>query len=97
MRLSYESLQKQQEVYRQAGIHIPAYSVEEVRSRTVEHPTWLHFGAGNIFRAFMARLQQRLLEQGDAEVGIVVAEAFDEELIDRLYRPLECLSILVTL
>lgn len=97
MRLSYESLQKQQEVYRQAGIHIPAYSVEEVRSRTVEHPTWLHFGAGNIFRAFMARLQQRLLEQGEAESGIVVVDAFDEELIDRLYRPLECLSILVTL
>ena len=97
MRLSYESLQKQEEMYRKAGIHIPSYSLEKVRKRTVEHPTWLHFGAGNIFRAFMARLQQRLLEQGEAESGIVVAEAFDEELIDRLYQPFDCLSILVTL
>ena len=63
----------------------------------MERPVWLHFGAGNIFRAYMAKLQQRLLDQGEARTGIVAVENFDEELVERLYLPYDCLSVLVTL
>ena len=38
----------------QAGIRLPRYDVAAVRARTWEAPVWLHFGAGNIFRGFLA-------------------------------------------
>lgn len=97
MRLSMETLQKEKGFYQKAGIRLPAYSVAEARRLTMERPVWLHFGAGNIFRAYMAKLQQRLLDQGEARTGIVAVENFDEELVERLYLPYDCLSVLVTL
>ena len=47
----------------------------------------MHFGSGNIFRGFIAVLQQRLLESKDAEHGIVAAETFDAEIIDKVFEP----------
>lgn len=48
------------------GYTTPQYDVEAMRARTLANPTWIHFGAGNIFRAFHAarsgaRTQQRRL------------------------------------
>jgi fructuronate reductase len=57
----------------------------------------VHFGAGNIFRAFPAALQQSLLEQGIEKTGISVAEGYDGEIIDRAVLPWDNLSLLVTL
>ena len=42
------------------GYALPEYDREAMVRRTMEAPTWLHFGAGNIFRAFPAVLCQRL-------------------------------------
>ncbi|MDP3176458.1 MAG: mannitol dehydrogenase family protein, partial [Spirochaetaceae bacterium] len=53
--------------------------------------------AGNIFRAFPAAVQQTLLDQGACETGIIVAEGFDYEIIDKAYRPFDDLSVLVVL
>lgn len=64
---------------------------------TQEKPVWLHFGAGNIFRGFIARLQQDLLNQGIAGEGIVVADTFDYEIIDRIYKPFDNLTIMAGL
>jgi len=60
-------------------------------------PQWVHFGAGNIFRAFPAALAQSLLEQGLLKTGIVVAEGYDGEIIDKCFTPFDNLSLLVTL
>ncbi len=76
---------------------IPAYDREAVKARTAEAPVWLHFGAGNIFRALMAAAMDRLIEQGLSGKGIIVCEDFDKELIFRAYEPYDCLSLLVTL
>ncbi len=97
MKLSRQSLVQERELWEKAGVKLPQFSVEEVAKRTIENPKWIHFGAGNIFRAFMARLQQRLLNEGITDTGVIAAEAFDDELIDRVYDPYESLTVLVTL
>ncbi len=81
----------------ETGIATPKFDIGKMRERTLEKPRWLHFGAGNIFRAFPAAVLQQLLEQGLADTGIVVAEGFDEEIIEKIYRPHDNLSLLVTL
>lgn len=76
---------------------IPSYDREAVKAGTAKAPVWLHFGAGNIFRAFIAAAMDTLLEKGLSDKGIIVCEDFDKELIYRAYEPYDCLSLLVTL
>jgi fructuronate reductase len=64
---------------------------------TGKTPQWVHFGAGNIFRAFPAVCQQNLLAQGIEKTGIIVAEGYDGEIIDRVFLPNDNLSLAVTL
>jgi fructuronate reductase len=79
------------------GYRLPRFDIEAVKTKTPAQPQWIHFGAGNIFRAFPAVLQQKLLDEGLADRGIVVCEAFDEEIVDRAYAPFDDLSVMVTL
>ena len=83
--------------WRRAGFRLPAFDRAAMIRRTHESPEWVHFGAGNIFRAFPAALQQKLLEEGAAQTGIIVAEGYDGEILDLAYRPHDNLSLLVTL
>lgn len=80
-----------------AGYEVFHYDRELVRARTKAAPEWIHFGAGNIFRAFPAAVLQTLLEQGHAGAGVVVCEGFDYEIIEKAYRPYDDLSLLVVL
>ena len=36
------------------GYELPKYDIKAVKEKTYNEPTWVHFGAGNIFRAFTA-------------------------------------------
>lgn len=83
--------------WEKAGIRLPAFDREKVRQATAAAPAWIHFGGGNIFRAFQAAVQQQLLEEGITDTGIIVAEGYDYEIIDLMYRPHDDLSLLVTL
>lgn len=93
MKLTLEGIQVKTgwESYRR-----PAYDVAAMRERTKKHPTWLHFGVGSLFRAYPAVLVQRLLTAGLMDTGIIACESYDEELIDRVYRPFDNLSIATT-
>ncbi|MDR3241647.1 MAG: mannitol dehydrogenase family protein [Lactobacillaceae bacterium] len=53
---------------------------------TVANPTWLHFGGGNLFRGFHAEIAQHLQEQGELDNGVIVAETWDEEVIEKIYN-----------
>ncbi|ABY92381.1 MULTISPECIES: hypothetical protein [Thermoanaerobacter] len=35
--------------WQQAGIKLPDFDVEKIAEQTKKYPTWVHFGAGNIF------------------------------------------------
>ena len=59
------------------GYELPKFHLEAVRQKTHDEPTWIHFGAGNIFRAFPAALLQRVLDAGAYDRGVIVAEGFE--------------------
>jgi len=80
-----------------AGFKLPKYNREQVKENTMANPNWIHFGAGNIFRAFTANVQQNILNKGKSDKGIIVAEGFDYEIIESMYKPHDNLSLLVTL
>ena len=70
-----------------AGYALPSYDREAMITRTKESPCWVHFGAGNIFRAFQANTAQELLNNGTFDRGVIVAEGFDTEIIRDMYQP----------
>ncbi|MGI6529363.1 MAG: mannitol dehydrogenase family protein [Clostridia bacterium] len=76
---------------------LPAYDRDKVIAETKCNPVWIHFGAGNIFRALLANMQEELLAKGIEKTGIIVVEAFDDEIIDKAYRAYDDLCILFTL
>lgn len=96
MKLNMQQLQEKA-VWEEAGFELPQFDREAVEKETKENPAWIHFGAGNIFRAFPAAVQQKLLNEGKAKTGIIVAEGYDYEIIDKMYEPHDNLGLLVTL
>jgi fructuronate reductase len=96
MRLNDEEL-KNKTQWEKAGIQLPKFNREAMIQATKKAPKWVHFGAGNIFRAFQAALAQTMLEQGLENTGIVVAEGYDGEIIDKCFTPFDNLCLLVTL
>jgi len=80
-----------------AGVAVPGFDHAAMLDATEKAPTWVHFGAGNIFRGFIAKLQQTLLENGEAESGIIAADTFDFDIIDKIYTPYDALTLLVSL
>lgn len=83
--------------WKNAGYHVPDYDRDAMAEETKQNPAWIHFGAGNIFRAFQANLMQQLMETGKSKTGLIVAEGFDYEIIEKMYRPHDDYTILVTL
>ncbi|MBS5464568.1 MAG: mannitol dehydrogenase family protein [Clostridium sp.] len=97
MELTLKSLHDDREAFLAAGYHLPEFDYDTVHKNTVEHPHWIHFGAGNIFRAFQANVAQNLLNSGVLDTGLIAAEGYDYEIIEKSYRPHDNLSILATL
>ncbi len=96
LKLSREGLENRKE-WEEAGYELPKYDVEAVKEATKANPFWIHFGAGNIFRAFQANVVQKLLNEGVLDKGLIVAEGFDYEIVEKMNRPHDEYSILVTL
>jgi fructuronate reductase len=96
MKLNNASL-KDSAFWEKAGIALPRFDREKMIAATKAAPKWVHFGAGNIFRAFPAAMAQTLLEDGVETTGIVVAEGYDGEIIDKSFTAFDNLTLLVTL
>lgn len=92
--LNKESI-KDKDLWKQTNVEIPNFDYDKMSSSTMEKPTWVHFGTGNIFRGFIAVLQQELLNDGKVDTGIVAVNLHGEELINKIYKPYDNLSLLV--
>lgn len=79
------------------GYFCPKFDRDLVKKNTFENPAWIHFGAGNIFRAFQANVVQNLLNNGVMNTGLIVAEGYDYEIIEKMYKPHDNIGALVTL
>lgn len=78
----------------QAGVEGIRFDYDKMAELSREMPAWVHFGAGNIFRGFIAVLQQSLLNSGAAATGIVAVETYDDEIIEKIYIPYDNLGLL---
>ena len=79
------------------GYHLPEFDREAVMKATKDDPVWIHFGAGNIFRAFQANVVQQMLNRRELDKGLIVAEGYDYEIIEKMNHPHDDYTILVTL
>lgn len=97
MKLTLQSIINDHKAYTEAGYRLPSFDYDLVKNNTRENPAWIHFGAGNIFRAFQANVLQNLLNAGVTATGLIAVEGFDYEIIEKNYKAHDNLSILATL
>ncbi|MDR1766717.1 MAG: mannitol dehydrogenase family protein [Lachnospiraceae bacterium] len=112
MKLNLKSLENRKE-WEDALFELPRFDVPSMKEETRARPVWVHMGAGNIFRAFMANVWQQILNERYAQAasdadnggprpgwplaGIVAADGYDYEIARRMYEPHDNLGVLVTL
>ncbi len=97
MKLTLEGIRKDRAAFEAAGYRLPTFDYDTVKENTTKRPVWIHFGAGNIFRAFQANVMQNLLNTESMDVGLIAAEGYDYEIIEKSIRPHDNLTILATL
>ena len=96
MKLTLQGLANRKE-WLQAGFQLPTFDYPVVSARTRKAPCWIHFGCGNIFRAFQARMVQELLDAGVMDRGVTAVSGTNPATIRQSFAPYDNLSILVTL
>ena len=103
MQLNDNGLKNRAE-WEKRGYETHKYNRLEMIKKTRENPYWVHFGAGNIFRAFHADIANKLLDEGMSDSGITaidrgitVVEGYDYEIIEKKYRSHDDYTILVVL
>ncbi|MBW5396161.1 mannitol dehydrogenase family protein [Brachyspira pilosicoli] len=102
MKLNIENL-NDKTFWDNINIEIPKYDIKQIRENTSKKPTWLHFGAGNIFRGFIARISDTLLNDNIIDTGIIAVDTHaagrddDYEMIDKVYKPFDNLTLLASI
>ena len=96
MKLTVEGI-KAGQAWEAVGVSLPGYNIEAVREKTKETPAWIHFGAGNSFRGFIGGIADTLIGKGELSTGIIAADTFDGEIIDKIYEPFDNLTLSVGL
>ncbi|MCR5537148.1 MAG: mannitol dehydrogenase family protein [Succinivibrio sp.] len=97
MKVTLDGISKDKAAFEQAGVVLPRYDVKKMQEHTVSHPVWLHMGAGNIFRGFIASLQEQLLNEGLQQSGILTLTPISAESRDLILDPHDNLTMSVTL
>ena len=72
--LLYNETLQDKAFWEKRAYRLPAFDRAAMTAKTVTQPVWLHFGAGNIFKAFQADACQRLLDAGLADTGITAVD-----------------------
>ena len=96
MKLTRDGL-RDLEGWEKAGVALPDYDLEKITEKAATEPRWAHFGIGNIFRIFIGSIADDLLDDGHMYTGLSCVETFDEEIVDRVFRPYDNLVLSVIL
>ena len=102
MKLNIENLNNKT-FWDNINIEIPKYDIKQIRENTSKKPTWVHFGAGNIFRGFIARISDTLLNDNIIDTGIIAVDTHaagrddDYDMIDKVYKPFDNLTLLASI
>ena len=94
MKLTLEGIKNRSEWN---GFKLPEYDINSMCENTKKDPVWIHFGSGNIFRAFLCSAAQELLDAGVMKSGITAAESHGTEIITECFKPHDNLCVAVTL
>ncbi len=81
-----DDYKKDKQAFAKAGIKVPTYSQEEIAKKTLAAPRWVHFGGGNLFRAFHAAIASHLIDAGELDEGIIVVDTHDDSIIENVYK-----------
>ncbi|AYG00689.1 mannitol dehydrogenase family protein [Lactococcus allomyrinae] len=92
-----DSYLEKAEEFKSANIQVPLFDQEKIAERAAENPTWIHFGGGNLFRCFHAVVAQDLLNKGEMNAGVIVAETYDDEVIEKMYHAYDNRFLSVTM
>lgn len=76
---------------------LPQFDVEAMREASFEDPRWIHYGPGNIFKAYICALQQDLLDKGLDDRGIVAVESFSAASVENVLLPYDLLTLQVVM
>ena len=85
--VSVRTWQAHPEAFEAKGIELPKFNVDVAKARGAEQPVWIHMGGGNLYRTFHAAVAQTLLNAGELDRGIVVADLRNPFVVDNVYRP----------
>lgn len=94
--LNLESI-KNTELWEKQGFDLPKYNISEIRKNTIRNPRWIHFGAGNLFRAFPARIQDEILDDRLSNTGVIVSTNIMPEEFKSGFEAYDNLSLAVSL
>ncbi|MCR5085299.1 MAG: mannitol dehydrogenase family protein [Succinivibrionaceae bacterium] len=96
MQLDYAGL-ADRKAWEGAQVALPGYDPQALARVTRGDPRWVHLGIGNIFRIFIGGIADRLIGEGLLDRGITCVEAFDFDVVDKIYHPHDNLALAVTL
>lgn len=97
MKLTLDTIKNERTSWNEKGFTTPDFDIDAMRAETKKSPEWIHIGAGNIFRGYIARLADELIRNGEMKSGIIAAECFSREPIERMYDPFDNMVLLVGL
>lgn len=75
-----------QEAFAASKITVPTYDAKKIAEKTLKKPRWIHFGGGNLFRAFHAAIANKLIEDGELDTGVIVSDTYDDAVVNDIYK-----------
>lgn len=97
MKLNKADITENRKAWESKGYSLPEFDTDVMKEKTLKAPQWIHFGEGNLFRAFQANMAQDMLNRGTLDRGIIAAEGWDYEIVEKVMLPHDNLSIFATL
>lgn len=96
MELKLANIASNADSFENKGIVLPGFDVAAMQEEAKKAPRWVHFGPGNIFRIFLARMANDMLADGEFW-PITAVESYAVEEMKRQLRDHDLLSVGVIL